>query len=166
VNALYEDVQQKKKRGPKKMKKLFILISLLAVSATASATDQTFNATLKLFKPIAITKVQDLLFPDTTLTGSAFTIVVLPAASGAASFTATGGKSRNITTSVVESSITMSASGVAGTITVDTFVLSGPSAFDSSGNATGMKVGATAHVLAASEDGNYSGTATYRVVYQ
>ena len=148
------------------MKKLFVMIFALTLSASAMATDQTFNVSLKLFKPITITKVQDLLFPDTTLTGSAFTIVVLPADSGAANFTAQGGKNRNITKSVVESSINMAAAGVVGTIAVDTFVLSGPTAFDGSGNITGIKVGATAHVLAASEDGNYTGTATLRVVYQ
>jgi len=148
------------------MKKLFIMMFALTVSASAMATDQSFSTTLKLFKPITITKVQDLLFPDATLTGSDFDIVVLPAASGAASFTAVGGKNRVIVSSVVESGISMSAPGVVGTIAVNTFVLSGPTAFDSSGNITGLKVGATAHVLAASEDGNYSGTATYRVVYQ
>ena len=148
------------------MKKLFIVISLLMVSGTAMATDQSFSVSLKLFQPITITKVQDLLFPDTTLTGSAFTVAVLPADSGAASFTAQGGKNRNITKSVVESSVNMSASGVVGNIAVDTFVLTGPTAFDATGNATGIKVGATAHVLAASQDGNYTGTATLRVVYQ
>ena len=148
------------------MKKLFIVISLLMVSGTAMATDQSFSTSLKLFQPITITKAQDLLFPDTTLTSSAFNITVLPADSGAATFNAQGGKNRNITKSVVESSINMSASGVTGTIAVDTFVLSGPTAFDSTGNANGIKVGATAHILAASQDGNYSGTATLRVVYQ
>ena len=148
------------------MKKLFVILFALTVSASAMATDQSFNVSLKLFKPITITKVQDLLFPDTTLTGSAFSIVVLPADSGAANFNAQGGKSRNLTKSVVESSINMSASGATGTIAVDTFVLSGPTAFDASGNANAIKVGATAHVLAASEDGNYTGTATLRVVYQ
>lgn len=148
------------------MKKLFVMIFALTISASAMATDQSFNTSLKLFKPITITKVQDLLFPDTTLTGSAFNIVVLPADSGAATFNAQGGKNRNLTKSIVESSINMSAPGVTGTIAVDTFVLSGPTAFDSAGDANGIKVGATAHVLAASEDGNYSGTATLRVVYQ
>jgi len=148
------------------MKKIFIMISLLTLSAVAMATDQSFSTSLKLFQPITISKVQDLLFPNTTLTGSAFTIAVLPADSGAASFNAQGGKNRNITKSVVESSINMSASGVVGNIAVDTFVLTGPTAFDSTGNITAIKVGATAHVLAASLDGNYSGTATLRVVYQ
>ena len=148
------------------MKKLFIMISLMMISGTVMATDQSFSVSLKLFQPITITKVQDLLFPDATITGSAFTVVVLPADSGAASFTAQGGKNRNITKSVVESSVNMAASGVAGNIAVDTFVLSGPTAFDATGNATGIKVGATAHVLAGSLDGNYTGTATLRVVYQ
>ena len=142
------------------------MISLLTLSAVAMATDQSFSTSLKLFQPITISKVQDLLFPNTTLTGSAFTIAVLPADSGAASFNAQGGKNRNITKSVVESSINMSASGVVGNIAVDTFVLTGPTAFDSTGNITAIKVGATAHVLAASLDGNYTGTATLRVVYQ
>ena len=155
-----------KKAGEKKMKKLFIMICALTISASAMATDKSFNVSLKLFKPITITKVQDLLFPDTTLTGSAINLIVLPADSGAANFTAQGGKSRNITKSVVESSINMAAAGVVGNIAVDTFVLSGPTAFDGSGNITGIKVGATAHILAASEDGNYTGTATLRVVYQ
>ncbi len=148
------------------MKRLFVLISALTMSAGVYATDQSFNATLKLYKPITISKVQDLAFPDTTLTGSAIDIVVAPGDSGAATFNAEGGKNRNITKSVVESSIDMSAPGVTGKIAVDNFILTGATAFDGSGNANGLKVGATAHVLADSEDGDYSGTATYRVVYQ
>lgn len=145
--------------------KMLVAVTML-IGSSAYATDQSFNVSMKLFKPISITKVQDLAFPDTTLTGSAFNVSVLPADSGAATFSATGGNSRSITRSVVESSINMSATGVTGNIAVDTFALSGPTAFDSSGNATGLKVGATAHVLATSLDGNYSGSATYRVVYQ
>jgi hypothetical protein len=147
------------------MKKLLVLISLLTLSTAAYATDQAFNATLKLFKPITITKVQDLSFPDTTITGSAIDLTVAPAASTAASFTAAGGNSRTFTRSVVESSINMSAPSVVGNIAVDTFVLAGPVAFDATGNATGLKVGATAHILTTSLDGNYTGAATLRIVY-
>ena len=139
---------------------------MMLVGATAMAANQSFNISLKLFKPITITKVQDLLFPDTTLTGSAFNITVATTDSGAASFNAQGGKNRSITRSVVESSINMSAPGVATNIAVDTFSLSGPTAFDASGDANGLKVGAVAHVLALSEDGDYTGTATLRVIYQ
>ena len=138
---------------------------MMMVGATAMATDQSFNISLKLFKPITITKVQDLLIPQATLTGSAFNIVVATGDSGAAAFNAQGGKSRTISRDVVEDTIDLSASGVTGKIAVDTFVLAGPTAFDASGNANGLKVGATAHVLATSADGDYSGTATMRVIY-
>jgi hypothetical protein len=149
------------------MKKLLVMMALaIGFSGIASATDQSFGTSLKLFKPITISKIQDLLFPDTTLTGAGIDIVVATADSGAATFNAQGGKNRNITKSVVESSIDMSAPGVVGHVAVDTFVLAGPTAFDASGDANGLKVGATAHVLAASEDGNYTGTATFRVIYQ
>lgn len=149
------------------MKKLLVLIGLGILCVDyVHATDQSFNLSLKLFKPITITKVQDLSFPNATLTGSAFDITVATADSGAATFNAQGGKNRNITRSVVESSINMSAPGVTGNIAVSTFTMAGPTVFDASGNANGLKVGAIAHVLAASEDGNYSGTATFRVVYQ
>ena len=149
------------------MKKLFLIAAgvILMVSSTAMATDQSFNNTLTLFKPIAITKVADLNFGSQNITGSAFDVTVAAADSGAASFTATGGNSRSFTKSIVESSINMSASGVVGNIAVDTFTLAGPTAFDASGNATGIKVGAKAHVLAGSLDGNYTGAATLRVVY-
>ncbi|MEI6093085.1 MAG: DUF4402 domain-containing protein [bacterium] len=149
------------------MKKLLALTGLgLLLVSNVHATDQSFSVALKLYKPITITKVQDLSFPDTTLTGSAFDITVATIDSGAATFNAQGGKNRNITRSIVESSINMSAPGVTGNIAVNTFSISGPTAFDSSGNANGLKVGAVAHVLAASEDGTYTGTATFRVVYQ
>jgi hypothetical protein len=154
----------------KRSKELFVLIFILMISATAPASTGTvntaFSINMNLFAIVTVTKVQDLTFPQATLTGSAFTIIVNTGDSGAATFNATGTNSRSITKSIVQSSINMSASGVAGTIAVDTFILAGPTAFDGSGNANGIKVGATAHVLATSLDGNYTGTATLRVVYQ
>ena len=155
---------RKTKGGP--MKKLLVILMLLGVSGTVMAATQSFNISLKLFKPITISKVQDLSFPDQTITGSAINITVAPADSTAASFTADGGKNRSITRDIVESSINMSAPGVAGNIAVDTFVLAGPTAFDGTGAITGLKVGATAHILAGSLDGDYTGAATFRVVYQ
>ena len=147
------------------MKKLFIIISLLILPVNIMATDQSFDISIKLLKPIYINKVQDLLFPPTTLTGSDFDLTVLPSDSGAAVFNAQGGNNRNITKSVVESSINASAVGITGTISVNNFVLTGPTAFDGTGSASGIRVGATVHILAISEDGNYTGTATLRVVY-
>jgi hypothetical protein len=149
--------------------RLFILIFLLVVPATASPSttiNTSFNINLNLVANITITTVQGLLFPDQTITGSAFNVTVATGDSGAASFNATGSPSRSITASIVQSSINMSASGVTGTIAVDTFVIAGPTAFNSSGSLTGLKVGATAHVLSGSQDGNYSGTVTLSITYQ
>jgi hypothetical protein len=149
------------------MKKLLtiLLVSTFIGGHTYAAT-QSFNIALNLFAAINVTKVQNLTFPIQAITGSAFNVVVASTAAGAAIFNATGTNNRNITRSVVESSINMSAPGVTGSIAVDTFTLSGPTAFNSSGNANSLKVGATAHVLASSADGDYVGTATFRVVYQ
>ena len=152
------------------MKKCLTILALtMLVGSTAYAADQSFNATLKLKAPIIITPLTNLAFPDASITGSAQNITVAPADAGAASFSATGGKNRNITRSVVESSINMNAGVVGDNIAVDTFVLSGPTAFNGSGAilaASPIKVGATAHVLASNADGDYSGTATFRLVYQ
>ncbi|MEI6093082.1 MAG: DUF4402 domain-containing protein [bacterium] len=155
------------------MKKLMVLTGLAfllvsnvhAIDASFSA-EKAFNLTLKLFKPITITKLQDLAFPDTTLTGAAYDVSVATADSGAATFNVQGGKNRAIATSIVEPNITMSAPGVTGTLTVDSWAIAAPAHFDASGDANGIKVGAVAHILAASEDGNYAGTATLRVAYQ
>ncbi len=149
------------------MKMLFTtILLLLLIPFTGNTTDQGFNTALQLLKPITISKVQDLLIPDTTLTGADFNVVVSTSDSGAVTFNARGSKNRNITRSVMEPSIELSAPGVAGKISVDTFIVAGPTIFDESGNANGVKIGATAHVLATSESGDYSGIATLRVVYQ
>jgi hypothetical protein len=149
------------------MKKLLtVLVISIFIGNVASAATQAFNIALNLFAAITITKVQNLTFPDQTITGSAFNVVVASTDAGAATFNATGSNNRNITRSVVEASINMSAPGVTGNIAVDSFTLSGPTAFNGSGNATGLKVGGTAHVLATSADGDYTGSATFRLVYQ
>ncbi|MFH1223989.1 MAG: DUF4402 domain-containing protein [Pseudomonadota bacterium] len=160
--------EKKEKQEGGTMKKLLSVVAVtMFISGAAYATDQSFSVSMKLLKAITISKIQDLSFPDTTLTGSAFTVAVAPADSTAAVFNAQGGKNRNITRSVVEvGGINMSAPGVATTILIDSFLLSGPTAFDGSGNANNIRVGATANILATSEDGDYSGTATMRVVYQ
>jgi hypothetical protein len=143
--------------------KIFMVLFILLTTKVLLASDSNFNIGLKLYKPIAIDKIQDLLFPDTTITGSSFDITVGPNDIGAASFIAEGGKNRSISTSIVESSINMNAPGVSGSIAVDTFVLNAPAAFNSSGKAD-ITVGATASVNT-SQDGDYVGIATLRVIY-
>ncbi len=149
------------------MKKISIILLLVTSTTVYPATiNRSVPITLNLLAKITISKVQDLIFPNATLTGSAFNIVVDTGDSGAATFNATGGNNRSITRSVTQPSINMTAPGAVGSILVDSFTVSGPTAFDPSGNANGLKVGATAHILASSEDGDYSGSATLRVTYQ
>jgi hypothetical protein len=147
------------------MKKLLVLISLLAVSGTVHAigTSQSFNATMRLMQPIVITTVQGLTFPDQSITGSAFTATVATTDAGAATFNATGGNNRTITSAVGSSSIVMTSGSM--NMTVDTFVVTGPTAFVS-GVANGFKVGATAHITTADLDGNYTGSNTFTIAYQ
>jgi len=160
-----KEEKKKESREMMRLRNLLIMISLLAVSgeAMATTTDKAFNITLNLFQAITITKAQDLLFPEQVITGSSFDVTVATGDTGAASFSAVGTANRSITRSVVESSIGMSNG--TSTIAVDTFTFAGPTSFNGSGNATGLKVGGTAHILNTSTEGNYSGSGTYRVVY-
>lgn len=142
------------------------LLVILFIAEPVWATDQSFNVSLKLFQPIAVTKKQDILFPSKILTGTSETIVVNTGDTGAAVFDAYGGKNRTLVRSVVESDIILSAPGVTDTITVNAFSVAGPLAFDSTGKASDFKIGATANILANSQDGDYTGVGSFRVIYQ
>ncbi len=147
------------------MKKALILISILGFSTAAMAADTApFSVTMSLFAPIAVTKINDLTFPAAQAT----TVADVPVATtdaGAATFSATGEPSKAFTASVVSSSISLARVGGGDPITVDTFVISQPAAFDVSGDAAGLAVGATAHVTATNIAGSYAGTNTFRIVY-
>ncbi len=153
------------------MKKKLLYTGLILTSAAAVATDEIFDVTMKLLAPITITELTSLVFPNTQA-GVASDVVVATADAGAASFSATGSANVAYTASVVETSIVMQKDGNSGgdaakEIVVDTFsVDQGAGTFDGSGNATGLKAGATAHVLVNDIAGDYSSTATFRVVYQ
>ena len=147
-----------------------VFAGLLLGSVVVYATDEVFDVTMRLLADIVITENNALVFPDTPR--GAANIVVLTTDAGAADFSATGQASTGFTKSIADpgGAITMLRSG--GTpgntpdeIVVDTFVLAGPVAFDATGNATGLKVGATAHVLAEDLAGDYLGTATFRMIY-
>jgi hypothetical protein len=146
------------------MKKLIMMTAALFIfSSNASAVQAPFNISLKLYKPIQLTKISDLDFGN-QVQGTAADIVIAPSDLGAAEFSATGGKNRAITKSVVEASVNLTSGS--DTLLVDTFTVDGPTAFDNSGDATGLKVGATAHILAGTPDGDYVGSATFSVIYQ
>jgi len=151
------------------MKKfLTLIIFSLALSSTASATDQLFGVSLRVIRPIIINSVQPLTFSATSA-GADLNGLAFKAGRGAAIFNiqAKSGKNRSITSSIVESSISMSAPEVNKTISAGNFTVSGPKAFDAYGDAKNIRVAATANanVLAAGKSGNYVGTATLRVLY-
>ncbi len=145
----------------------------LGVSHYAVATDETFQASMQLVAPIVITESQALSFAD-TIAGQATDVVTAAADTTAAIFTATGEANRAVTGSVVESNITMTTGDGADTtkqITVDTFTTggdmdaSGAATFDTNGDLSDLRIGGTAHVEAEDIAGAYTGTATFRLVY-
>jgi len=149
----------------------------LGVVAGANAVDESFNIGMKLLTPIAITEVRQLDFVD-TIAGADNTVVTAPADPIAAVFNSTGDSSKTATASVVEGSVTMLRTG--GTpgntpdeFTVDSFALGGAGITGgnqvdyaaSGGSVNDIRVGGTANILAEDLAGNYTGTATLRIVY-
>ena len=150
------------------------IVTGLTVGGSVLATDEAFNVTMSLITPIVITETQALSFANTSQ-GSAATVVTAPTDGTAAIFSATGAASTAVTGSVVEASITMTTGDGVGTtkqITVDTFATggdmdgAGAATFDGTGNLSNLRIGATANVEAEDIAGAYSGTATFRLVYQ
>lgn len=141
--------------------------------ASVQAADETFESTIRLIKPITISEVAGLRFPE-QVAGTAQAVVVTPDDSGAAVFNATGEASKLVVASVVESSIEMTTDdgvGSAKRITVDNFELGGSvlpdgtGAFNGDGDLNNIRVGGTANIEADDIAGSYSGTATFRLVY-
>jgi hypothetical protein len=148
------------------MKKLFIGFLGFLFCFNILATDASFNINLKLLKPITLTKIQDLVFPDTVLPGINLDVIVTPLDVGASIFNATGGKNRTITRTILESSVILTSPDSTTTVLVDNFTISGPTAFNVFGEANNIRIGATARILSTNEEGKYAGIATLRVVYQ
>ncbi len=154
--------------------KLVALTLGLGIVGSAQATDEPFNASMKLIAPIIVSETKALSFVE-AVAGTADTVITAAGDGEAAIFTATGEASRAVTGSVVESSITMTTGGGGATeqITVDTFTtggnlsaLDGSAAFDGTGNLVDMRIGATANIDATDVAGDYTGSATFRLVYQ
>ena len=131
---------------------------------TATASDQPFAVSLRLLKPVVISEVRSLAFPDTT-TGTTSQIVVSSTGDTAAKFEVVGSANSNIVSTVVEHSIVMSAPSVSDPIVVDGFTVQAPLALNELGKAS-VGVGGTAHINNSNEDGDYSGSATLRVIYE
>ena len=153
----------------KKMK-IFTVAAAGLVLSTSSvyAVDQAFNVSITILTALGITKTSDLSFPTTASSGSIQAVTVAPTDGTAATFDITGEPSTAITASIVEADVTLTAS----TIVVDTFTFGGGLAADGTATTTaggavaGAAVGATANIPASHAAGSYSGSLTFRVLYQ
>ena len=153
----------------KKMK-IFTVAAAGLVLSTSSvyAVDQAFNVSITILTALGITKTSDLSFPTTAASGSIQAVTVAPTDGTAATFDITGEPSTAITASIVEADVTLTAS----TIVVDTFTFGGGLAADGTATTTaggavaGAAVGATANIPASHAAGSYSGSLTFRVLYQ
>ena len=145
----------------------------LGLINSASAADESFNASMTLLAPITITETNALSFANTE-SGQLVDVTTAALDSTAAQFTSTGEPSTAVTGSVVETNINMTTgTGDDSTkqIVVDTWTFggdmngSGVATYDGSGDLSNLRVGATAHVEAEDIAGAYSGAATFRVTY-
>ena len=144
---------------------MFLTILLIFnFHSAANATDAPFTISLKLLKPIAISEVKSLAFPNTA-TGVSQNLVVASNDDNAAKFDLVGSANANIISSVVENAIVISAAGSSKPVVVNGFTVKAPLALNSQGKGS-IGVGGTVHIGEDSEDGDYLGAATLRVVYQ
>jgi len=145
------------------------LLTLLLLAFAVSpvwATDQSFNTSMRVFRPIVVNKGQDLTFPTQVLNNGDTTLVVKPSDTEAAVFNTHGGENRTMIRSVLESNIMLTAPDSSDSIIVNGFTVAGPESFNSAGQANNIRVGATAKLLASVSDGDYYGVGTLRVIYQ
>ena len=143
---------------------LLAMLLIFNFHNAAVATDAPFTVSLKLLKPIAISEIRSLAFQN-TVTGSSTNLIVASSDDTAAKFNLEGSANINITSTVIEDSIVIFAPGVSSSVLVDSFTVQAPLTLNSQGKGV-IGVGGTAHVGTDSEDGNYIGAATLRVIYQ
>ena len=140
---------------------------------SAFANDETLNVGMTLYTPFSITENQGLTFADTTI-GAKVKVTTTPADTSAAIFFATGEPNRTVIGSIVENRIFMTTGdGNRGRkrIRVNKFKTGGDmnatgiATFNNLGQLNNLRIGATAHVKANNIAGAYSGTATFRLLY-
>lgn len=167
------------------MKKSSICMTLLGVwvlsgpwnVALAEAT-AGFHGHLNLLQSISLTNQKDLDFGDVMrpLSGSV-QVTVSPDDPGAAVFRATGEPLRSVEASITTPTVVLANdSDTSDTIEVTDFTLggslqdqgngSGTANFDPEGVINHMTVGGTAMVNSENQPGDYTGNATFRLVYQ
>lgn len=147
-------------------------LGLLAMSTTSafaveSSDSKPALATITVVQAIELNKVDDLEFPDAAQGAAAFTVD--PSVSEAANFTVSGAPDAAFSTSVEETSITMTTGSgltVEEQIVVDQFLANAPAQLDGLGSAS-FGVGARRAQLDDQQaPGNYQGTFNVTVSYE
>ncbi|OUS04022.1 hypothetical protein A9Q81_06290 [Gammaproteobacteria bacterium 42_54_T18] len=137
------------------------------------ANEDTFQTSLTLLSPITLTMQNSLSFPA-VIAGENKTLITHPASSDAVIFSATGESSAPVTGTVVESFVVMkTGSGLdeSEKIQVDSFITGGELStdgtgiFDTNGELSNLRIGASAHIEENDVPGDYSSTATFRLTY-
>ncbi len=155
---------------------LVSLIGLL-IAGTTQAADESFTASIRILTQLTIAEQAALSFPNTESSSSQQTVTVATTDGGAAQFLITGEASFGVSTSIVEASGTLTASGTSDTITVNNFTFGGSLDSAGDGNLSGSdnpgdtgtltaKIGADAVIPADADAEAYTGTLTFRVAYQ
>ncbi|MBL4865119.1 MAG: DUF4402 domain-containing protein [Pseudomonadales bacterium] len=151
------------------------IVILVALSSSASAADNNFNASMRIISSVlSITEQQPLQFVD-AIAGKNTTIVTRPADVNAAVFSVTGIPGAAVTAGIVEKRIVMTTgdgSTAAQKIVVKGFKKGGSlnkrgrAEIGANGTLNNMRIGARTNVNANNVAGDYAGTATFRVVYR
>lgn len=152
----------------------FALVSIIASFTNAfAASEERFNTSFKLLKPISITQQSDISFAELKA-GKNARVTTRANDNSAIVFSASGQPNTSITATIVEDQITLvTGNGESSEkqIVVNQFTTggnlnqNGSATFDANGQLSDLRVGATAHVLASNQAGDYTSNATFRVVY-
>lgn len=173
LNSQYSEENRMNTIAIKKYCRAALITAALA-STSALATDASFNATMQLLSAISVTNTQGLSFADTAAGGN-INITTTPTDANAATFTATGEANTAVTGSITTANITMQTGGGGSAdkeINVTWFAFggdmdaAGAATFDGAGALNNLRVGGTAQVESDDIAGAYSGTGTFRLVYQ
>lgn len=113
---------------------------------------------------IGINVLSNMSFP-VQIEGVAATVVLGPNDPGAALFSITGEPGRVLKCSVTPNKINITAADVKKKIPVDSFLVQGCTYIDPTGVLNNVSIGARVQINSDNLEGDYSGTANFRVVY-
>jgi hypothetical protein len=122
------------------------LFCILVLTSNLHSATAQFRIGIRVLKPSVVNSVQDLSFNESE--NGALTV------KKAAIFNLKGQENRVVTVSVLEET------------EESKFVVTGPTSFDSKGNANGIKINPVAGAYAMNDSTNTDGELSLRVIYQ